>query len=231
MMYEATATTTPSRHKERASWEEDVVHSTLDAALLGHLAFIYDERPQVLPLLFVRVGESVFLHGSTGAHFARLATRGRSLPVSFEVTLVDALVLARSAFSHSANYRSVVAHGEATLVQDDEQKEAVLAALMDKLVPGRNAEARPPRRDELRQTALLELPLSDVAAKVRAGGPLDHDEDLGLPVWAGLRPIVAHWGSPIAADGLSPELTVPSYLREDTCGGGLLSAGSGGLTA
>jgi len=229
-MYEASDTTTPSRHKERASWDESVIHSILDEALLGHLAFIDDERPQVLPLLFVRLGESVFLHGSTGAHFARLAARKGSLLVSFEVTLVDALVLARSAFSHSANYRCVVAHGEATLVREVEEKEAALAALMDKLVPGRNAEARPPRPDELRQTALLELPLTDVAAKVRSGGPLDDDEDLGLPVWAGLRPIVAHWGSPIAADGLAAGLAVPGYLAEETCGGGLLVAGSSALT-
>ncbi|HXY44306.1 MAG TPA: pyridoxamine 5'-phosphate oxidase family protein [Acidimicrobiales bacterium] len=230
-MYEATDTTTPSRHKERASWDEGVVHATLDEAIIGHLAFVDEGRPHVLPLLFVRVGESVFLHGSTGAHFARRCTRGRSLPVSFEVTLFDALVLARSAFSHSANYRSVVAHGEATLVREDAKKEAVLAALMDKLVPGRNAEARPPRPDELRQTALLELPLTDVAAKVRTGGPLDAVEDVDLPVWAGLRPLVTHWGSPIAADGLSSALKVPSYLQADGCGGGHPSARPGALTA
>lgn len=228
-MYKATDPTTPSRHKERASWDEGVVHSILDEALFGHLAFIDDGRPQVLPLLFVRVEDSVFLHSSTGAHFARMAARGRRLLVSFEVTLVDALVLARSAFSHSANYRSVVAHGEARLVPDEVRKEAVLAALMDKLIPGRKAEARAPSPDELRQTALLQLPLTDVGAKVRSGGPLDEEADRGLPVWAGLRPIVVHWGSPLAADDLADGLEPPAYLREATCGAGLLG-GSAALS-
>jgi nitroimidazol reductase NimA-like FMN-containing flavoprotein (pyridoxamine 5'-phosphate oxidase superfamily) len=229
-MYEPSPTTTPSRHKERANWDEELVHSILDEALIGHLAFIDDGRPQLLPLLFVRVANSVYLHGSTGAHFARTAKGGRALLVSFEVTLVDALVLARSAFSHSANYRCVVAHGEARLVTDAGLKEAVLAALMDKLAPGRNSQARAPRPDELRQTAILELRLTDVAAKVRSGGPLDHEEDLGLQIWAGLRPIVAHWGTPIAADGLAPDLAVPSYLTDSACGSGLLGAGAGALT-
>lgn len=229
-MYETTLTTKPSRHSERANWDEDVVHSILDEALLGHLAFVDDGYPQILPLLFVRVGRSIFLHGSTGAHFARMTTRDRSVPVSFEVTLVDGLVLARAAFSHSANYRSVVAHGRATPVGDDEQKEAVLRALMDKLVPGRSADARSPRPDELRQTALMELPLTDVAAKVRSGDPLDASADLGLAVWAGLRPVVAHWGTPVPAQGLSEALAVPAYLLDETCGSGLL-AGSGAITA
>jgi nitroimidazol reductase NimA-like FMN-containing flavoprotein (pyridoxamine 5'-phosphate oxidase superfamily) len=229
-MYQATKTTTPSRHQERASWDEDVVRSILDEAIIGHLAFIDDDRPQVLPLLFVRVDDSVYLHGSTAAHFARRAARNGSLQVSFEVTLIDALVLARSAFSHSANYRSVVAHGEATVVRDEARKAAVLVALMDKLIPGRNAEARGPRPDELRQTALLELPLSDVGAKVRAGRPLDDDGDLELPVWAGIRPIVAHWGAAVAADGLAQDLPVPGYLTEHGCEGGLLGPGAGALT-
>jgi nitroimidazol reductase NimA-like FMN-containing flavoprotein (pyridoxamine 5'-phosphate oxidase superfamily) len=229
-MYQATTTTTPSRHQERANWDGAVICSILDEAIIGHLAFVDDDRPQVLPLLFVRVDDSVYLHGSTGAHFARRATRNGPLQVSFEVTLIDALVLARSAFSHSANYRCVVAHGEASLVRDEARKDAVLAALMDKLIPGRTAEARSPRPDELRKTALLELPLTDVGAKVRDGGPLDDDSDLDLPVWAGLRPIVAHWGAPIPADGLAQDIAVPGYLTDDTCDGGLLGPGPGALT-
>ncbi len=230
-MYQTSDTTTPSRHKERASWDDHVVDSILDEAIIGHLAFVDDGRPQVLPMLFVRVGTSVYLHGSTGAHFARLAKGGRRLPVSFEVTLIDGLVLARSAFSHSANYRCVVAHGEAVLVPEEARKEAALAALMDKLVPGRNDEARSPRPDELRKTALLELPLTDVAAKVRSGSPLDDEADLGLDVWAGVRPIVAHWGTPIDSDDLAEGVRLPSYLSGQTCGSGLLRAGSEAVTA
>jgi hypothetical protein len=140
------------------------------------------------------------------------------LPVTFEVTLVDALVLARSAFSHSANYRCVVAHGVASIVDDPEVKEDVLLKLMDKLVPGRSDDARGPRPDELRKTALLELPLTEVGAKVRSGGPLDDAGDVGLPVWAGLRPVVTHWGAPTAADDLDPAVPLPGYLDPDSCG-------------
>jgi hypothetical protein len=150
--------------------------------------------------------------------------------VSFEATLVDALVLARSAFSHSANYRCVIAHGMASILEDPAHKEAVLAALMDKLVPGRNSDARAPRPDELRKTALLELPLTEVGAKVRTGGPLDDESDLGLGVWAGLRPIVSHWGTPIAADDLQPTVTLPAYLGDDGRCGSVVGGGGAPTT-
>lgn len=205
-------TTTPSRHKERASWDEGVVNAILDEALVGHLAFVEDGRPHILPLLFVRVGRAVFLHGSTGAHFARLVKGGRSLPVSFEVTLLDGLVLARSAFSHSANYRCVIAHGDARLVREEGRKLEVLDALMDKLVPGRLADARPPRPEELRQTGLLELALTDVAAKIRTGDPLDDEEDLRLDVWAGTRPILTAFAPAVASGDLAPGIALPAYL-------------------
>jgi nitroimidazol reductase NimA-like FMN-containing flavoprotein (pyridoxamine 5'-phosphate oxidase superfamily) len=230
-MYEATKATIPSRHNERANHDESVIHSILDHALIGHLAFVDDGLPQILPLLFVRKDRSVYLHGSTGARFSRLAARRGSLAVSFEVTLVDSLVLARSAFSHSANYRCVVAHGEATIVADPGRKQAVLLALMEKLVPGRNDDARGPRPDELRKTAVLELPLTEVGAKLRTGGPLDDESDLGSGVWAGLRPIVCHWGAPIAAADLEPTVAVPAYLAEDGRCGGVLGGGAPATTA
>jgi uncharacterized protein len=213
-MYEPSEATTPSRHKERASSDESVINSILDEALIGHLAFVDDGLPQILPLLFVRVGHSVYVHGSTGARFSRMAARGGPLAVSFEVTLVDGLVLARSAFSHSANYRCVIAHGPATIVRDDRKKEEVLTALMDKLVPGRESDARGPRPDELKKTAVLELPLTEVGAKVRTGGPLDDESDLGLAVWAGVLPIVCHWGAPVPADNLEPTVVLPGYLSD-----------------
>jgi hypothetical protein len=231
-MYEPSEATMPSRHKERASSDDDVINSILDEAIIGHLAFVDDGLPQILPLLFVRVDGSVYLHGSTGARFARMAARAGQLAVSFEVTLVDGLVLARSAFSHSANYRCVICHGSATIVQDAGLKEAVLLAMMDKLVPGRNTDARGPRPDELRKTAVLELPLTEVGAKVRSGGPLDDEGDLGIPVWAGIRPIVARWGAPIPADNLEATIAVPGYLGDGACGlPGHAGAGAGALTA
>lgn len=229
-MCESGEETIPSRHPERGTHDAAVIRSILDAALIGHLAFVADGRPQILPLLFVRVGDSVYLHGSTGAHFARMAVKSSGLPVSFEVTLVDGLVLARSAFSHSANYRSVIAHGEASLVRDEAEKTAVLAALMDKLLPGRNSDARPPAQMELRKTALLELPLTSVGAKVRTGGPLDDEADLGLDVWAGVRPVVVAWGDPIASPDLRPGISVPDYLKPATPVGVTRDASAGGLT-
>jgi nitroimidazol reductase NimA-like FMN-containing flavoprotein (pyridoxamine 5'-phosphate oxidase superfamily) len=229
-MYEVNRTTTPSRHAERASFDEQVIHSILDEALIGHLAFIDGGSPHILPMLFVRSGGSMYVHSSTGAHPARMAAREGTLKVSFEVTLVDALVLARSAFSHSANYRCVVTHGELTLVNEPERKDAVLRALMDKLLPGRGDDARSPTRDELRKTAVMELPLVDVGAKVRTGGPLDDDSDLGLDVWAGIQPIVCQRGTAVPADGLRVGIELPAYLAAGAAGAGGAAgaAGAGG---
>lgn len=227
-VYERHETTTPSRHPERASYDAEVVHAVLDASLIGHVGFIAGGRPQVLPLLFVRVGSTVYLHSSTGARFARMAARQGGIELCLEATLVDALVLARSAFNHSANYRAVVVHGRATLVSVPAEKDAVLVALMDKLVPGRSADARMPDEKELRQTAVLALPLEEVGAKVRSGDPSDDEDDLGLPVWAGLRPIVASWGTPQPSADLRPDIALPGYLRESVAGAGS-GVGSAGV--
>jgi nitroimidazol reductase NimA-like FMN-containing flavoprotein (pyridoxamine 5'-phosphate oxidase superfamily) len=231
-VYYQQVTTTPSRHAERATYDEDVVHAILDEALLGHLGFVADGRPQVLPLLFVRVGSTLYLHSSTGAKPARMAARLKAIEVCFEVTLVDGLVLARSAFSHSANYRSVIAHGPASLVGAAAEKDAVLTALMDKLLPGRSADARMPDEAELRQTAVLALPLDEVGAKVRSGDPLDSEKDLGLAVWAGVRPIVAAWGTPEPSADLRPGIELPPYLSQpagDRPMDGLLAQAGGAL--
>jgi nitroimidazol reductase NimA-like FMN-containing flavoprotein (pyridoxamine 5'-phosphate oxidase superfamily) len=231
-LYEKQETTTPSRHPERVCYDEAVVHAVLDEALLAHVGFVVKERPQVLPLLFVRVGQTVYLHSSTGARPARMAARQGGIELCIEVTLVDALVLARSAFNHSANYRSVVAHGRAALVDSATEKDAVLVALMDKLVPGRSADARLPDETELRQTAVLALPLDEVGAKIRTGDPSDDEEDMGLSVWAGLRPIVTSWGAAQPSADLSPGIALPGYLAPAGPGPGRSGAGrSGGMLA
>lgn len=214
-MYHPTPATTPSRLAERARYDAETVHAILDEALIGHLAFVADDRPQLLPMLFVRCGSTLYLHGSTGQHPARMAARRGGLDVAFEVTLVDALVLARSAFHHSANYRAVVAHGRATVVADEDEKRRVLDELMDKLVPGRVGDARGPASDELRQTAVLALPLVEVSAKVRTGDPADDDEDLGRPTWAGLLPLTSGRGVPVPAADLAAGIALPAYLAGD----------------
>ncbi|MGA2804133.1 MAG: pyridoxamine 5'-phosphate oxidase family protein [Acidimicrobiales bacterium] len=210
-MYKPTSASTPSRHPDRASYDAATVHEILDAALICHVGFVADDRPQVLPMTFVRIGSAVYLHASTGAHMARMAVRRGGLEVALEVSIVDALVFARAGFNHSLNYRSVVAHGMATLV-DDEAKKASLDALLEKLAPGRSLDVRAATEAELRQTAVLALPLVDVSAKIRTGPPADDPEDLSLTSWAGLVPIREVRGTPEASPDLAPGIALPRYL-------------------
>jgi nitroimidazol reductase NimA-like FMN-containing flavoprotein (pyridoxamine 5'-phosphate oxidase superfamily) len=212
-MYSPTRTTTPSRLADRARYDAETVHAILDEALICHVGFIAGDRPQVLPMLFVRSGPTVYLHASTGAHVARIAARERGVEVAVEATIVDALVLARSAFHHSANYRAVVAHGTATVVADPGRKEEVLEALMEKMAPGRTDQVRAPNEIELRQTAVLALPLAEVSAKIRTGPPADDLEDLSLGHWAGLWPIREVRGTPEPAADLMAGISLPAHLR------------------
>jgi nitroimidazol reductase NimA-like FMN-containing flavoprotein (pyridoxamine 5'-phosphate oxidase superfamily)/RimJ/RimL family protein N-acetyltransferase len=208
--YQRTARTTPKRLAERASYDAALVHAVLDEAYVCHLGFVVDGDPRVLPTLHARVGDTLYLHGSTGSR-PLLAARDGGLPVCVTVTLIDGLVLARSQFHHSVNYRSVVAHGTARLVTDEAERAAAFAALVDKVMPGRAADSRPPSRKELAQTAMLALPLAEVSAKVRAAGVADDDEDLGLPHWAGVVPLRLQTGLPVPAEALAVPL--PDYLR------------------
>ncbi|MGO9581363.1 MAG: pyridoxamine 5'-phosphate oxidase family protein [Acidimicrobiales bacterium] len=212
-MYNPTRLTTPSRHADRASYDAASVHQILDEALICHVGFVAEGHPQVLPMLFVRVGSTVFLHSSTGARMARTAAHQAGIEIALEATVLDALVLARSAFNHSANYRSVVVHGTATLVRDAQVKEDVLEALMEKLVPGRTAGVRAPTEDELRQTAVLALPLVEVSAKIRTGPPVDEPEDLSLGCWAGIWPVRVARGTPEPSPDLGPGIELPAYLQ------------------
>ncbi|GAA1812117.1 GNAT family N-acetyltransferase [Planosporangium flavigriseum] len=210
-MYATTPRTTALRYRDRLSYDADVVHAILDEAYLCHLGFVVDGEPRVLPTLHVRVDDTLYVHGSTGSR-PLLAARGPSgLPVSVAVTLLDGLVLARSQFDHSANYRSVVAHGVARLVEDENEKRRILNTLMDKLGAGRAADSRPPTDRELTQTAVLALPLREVSAKVRAGGVKDDPADYALPHWAGVVPLRLVPGSPQPDAGVT--VPVPAYLR------------------
>ncbi|MFF8438027.1 pyridoxamine 5'-phosphate oxidase family protein [Streptomyces bacillaris] len=213
--YAPTARTVPTRAKERASYDRELVHSILDAAYLCHLGFVRDGAPVVLPTLYGRVGERLYVHGSTGSRPLRNARAAADpgLPVCLTVTHVDALVLARSAFHHSINYRSVVVHGTATTVTDPEERRIALDAIVDQAVPGRSRDARPANTKELAATAVIRLDLDEVSAKVRTGGPNDEPEDLTLPHWTGIVPLTRGYGSPVPADDLDPAVGVPEYLR------------------
>ena len=213
--YTKTARTTPKRMSERASYDAELVHSVLDEAYVCHLGFVVDGEPRVLPTLHARVGDVIYLHGSTGSR-PLLAARDGDLRVCVTVTLIDGLVLARSQFHHSANYRSVVAHGTARLVTDPGERAEAFAALVDKVAPGRAADSRPPNAKELAQTAVLALPLREVSAKIRTGGVKDDAQDMDLSHWAGVVPLSLAAGQPEPAPGvLAP---VPGYLRPAATG-------------
>ena len=209
--YRQTARTTTTRHGERGSYDRDAVHALLDEQLLCHLGYVVDGAPRVLPTLIVRVGETIYLHGSTGATPLLGARRSPDgLPVCVTVTAMDALVLARSQFNHSANYRSMVAHGTARLVTDAETKRAVLSALVEKVGAGRSAQSRPPTTAELAATAVLALDLDEVSLKRRAAGAMDEPEDLDLPYWAGVVPLRVTAGFGIPEAGVTAP--APDYV-------------------
>ncbi|ORT60967.1 hypothetical protein BKD26_07190 [Streptomyces sp. CB03238] len=211
--YQPTDRTVPTRSRDRASYDRELVHAILDEAYVCHLGFVRDGAPVVLPTLYGRVGERLYVHGSSGSRPLRMAGQADpGLAVCLTVTHVDGLVLARSAFHHSINYRSVVVHGIAHQVTDPDEKRAALDALVDHVVPGRSADSRPANAKELAATAVLRLDLDEVSAKLRTGGPNDDPEDLTLPHWTGVVPLQTTYGTPIPASDLAPAIPVPSYV-------------------
>ncbi|MFJ6938491.1 pyridoxamine 5'-phosphate oxidase family protein [Streptomyces sp. NPDC101132] len=211
--YAPTERTVPTRSAQRAAYDRETVHSILDTAYVCHLGFVRDGAPVVLPTLYARVGETLYVHGSTGSRPVRMAgAADPGLPVCLTVTHVDGLVLARSAFHHSINYRSVVVHGTAHRVTDEAERRTALDALVDHVVPGRSADSRPANAKELAATAVLRLELDEVSAKIRTGGPNDDAEDLSLPYWAGVVPVAPAYGTPLASDDLDPAVALPPYL-------------------
>lgn len=211
--YTPTDRTVPTRSKERAAYDHELVHAILDEGYVCHLGFVRDGAPVVLPTLYGRIGERLYVHGSTGSRPLRMTGQADpGLPVCLTVTHVDGLVLARSAFHHSMNYRSVVVHGIAHQVTDPDEKRAALDALVDQVVPGRSYDSRPANTKELAATAVIRLDLNEVSAKLRTGGPNDDAEDLSLPHWTGVVPLSKGHGTPIPADDLAPGIELPDYL-------------------
>lgn len=194
--YPLTPRTSLRRLPARASYDRDVVHAILDEGLVAHLGMSTEIGPRVIPTTYGRIEDTVYVHGSVANHAFRTAATG--IEVCLVVTLLDGLVMARSAFHHSMNYRSVVVYGTATTVTDPSEKRAALDVIVNKSVPGRADEARPPTELELRSTLVLALPLVEVSAKIRTGGPIDDEADLDWPVWAGVIPLHLQAGEPIA---------------------------------
>lgn len=206
--YQPTGRTQVRRLPERGLYDRATVHAILDEGFICHVAFTIDGQSYALPTAYARVGETVYLHGSSGS---RLGLRP-GMPVCITVTLLDGLVLARAAFHHSLNYRSVMVLGRTRLVTDPEEKDAALSAFVEHIVSGRGADVRPGNSKELAATAVLAVPLEEVSAKVRQGDPKDDEEDYDLPAWAGVLPLALVPGAPAPDPRLDPAITVPSYV-------------------
>jgi nitroimidazol reductase NimA-like FMN-containing flavoprotein (pyridoxamine 5'-phosphate oxidase superfamily) len=203
------------RLPQRGVYDRAAVHAILDEGLVCHVGFVADGHPFVIPTTYARVGDRLYIHGSAASRMLRVVRDG--IPVSVTVTLIDGLVLARSAFHHSMNYRSVVALGTAREVTDPAEKLAALDAIVEHVVPGRTGQTRPPSANELKGTLVLTLPLDEVSAKVRSGPPLDDEEDYALPHWAGVIPLRLEPKAPIAdprlPSGVEAPIAVQRYRR------------------
>lgn len=184
------------RIKDRARYERETAYAILDAGFLAHVGFCVEGQPFVIPMLYARDGDALLLHGSIASRLVHKL--GDGVEACVEVTHVDGLVLARSHFHHSANYRSVVAFGRARTLADAQEKTAALAHFVDSMLPGRAAESRPPDRNELAATAVLHFSIVDISAKIRSGGAKDDKADLDLPHWAGVIPMSQRYGAPQA---------------------------------
>ncbi|WP_193197177.1 pyridoxamine 5'-phosphate oxidase family protein [Nostoc sp. MG11] len=202
------------RVSQRGNYERQVIYEILDEGLVCHLGFAVDGQPFVIPTAYGRVEDQVYIHGSPASRMLRSLQTG--IEVCLTVTLLDGLVLARSAFHHSMNYRSVVIFGTATIVQDAEQKLAALQAFTDHVVPRRWAQVRQPSRQELQGTLVLSLPLAEASAKVRTGPPLDDEADYALPVWAGVVPLQLVAGKAIADSRVQSTINIPAEVQNYT---------------
>ena len=208
--YAPGARSTLVRRPLRGRYDKAGVHAVLDAGLICHVGYVVDGRPVVTPTMYWREGGRVYWHGARDSRPIQAAQQG----VCFTVSLTDGLVLARSAFKHSVNYRAVMAFGEARLVIDKERKLGALRGMIERLYPGRWASIRPPSPAELAAVSVVSLELRDVSAKVRDDPPLDSEDDLKLPVWAGVLPLALQAGEPVPCARLAAGVGFPAQLRE-----------------
>lgn len=198
------------RLPNRGSHEPEVVHAILDAGFIAHVGFQQNGQPFVIPTLYGREGDKLYLHGSAASRMLRELEKG--VPACVTVTLVDGLVLARSAFHHSINYRSVVVFGTARRIETDDQKMHGLRTISEHLLAGRWEDVRGPNERELKATAVLEFLIEEASAKVRQGPPADDEEDYGLPIWAGVVPLNLEAKTPVPDSRLIEDVETPEYL-------------------
>jgi len=207
-----TPRTTLKRLPKRGSHEREVINQILDEGFICHVGFVVEGQPFVIPTGYARVDDRLLIHGSQASRTLRAL--GKGIDVCVTVTLIDGLVLARSAFHHSMNYRSVVIFGNASVIDDQEEKFKALFALSEHIVPGRWNEVREPTESELQQTTVLSLAIDEASAKIRTGPPLDDEEDYALAVWAGVVPLRVIAEQPVSDPRLSAGIESPTYARQ-----------------
>jgi uncharacterized protein len=199
------------REPQRAVYDRNLVNRILDEAFICHVGFAVDDQPFVIPTSYGRHEDVLYIHGSAASRMLRNVSGGT--PMCVTVTLIDGLVLARSIFNHSMNYRSVVVLGTGTPIEDREEKLTALRLLSEHIVPGRWSEARQPNEKELRATTILRVPIQEFSAKVREGPVVDDEEDYAFPVWAGVLPIKLITGDPINDSRLDEKISIPEYVK------------------
>jgi uncharacterized protein len=199
------------REAHRAVYDREIIYRILDEGFLCHIGFSVDGQPFVIPTSYGRKDANLYIHGSAASRMLRQMNNG--VPVCFTVTLLDGLVLARSVFNHSMNYRSVVILGKATLVEDPAEKLAALRILSEHILPGRWGDSRQPNERELKQTWVLRLPIDEFSAKVRTGPAIDDEEDYSFPTWAGVIPLEMKAGVPINDERLDAGRELPEYVK------------------
>jgi uncharacterized protein len=209
--YVATQRTRVVREPQRAVYDRSAAYKILDEGFICHVGFVVDGQPFVIPTGYGRSGDNLYIHGSAASRMLRNLDKGVAVCVA--VTLLDGLVLARSIFNHSMNYRSVVVLGTAVAVQDPEEKLKALRALSEHILPGRWAESRQPNEKELKATLVMRLPIEEFSAKVRQGPPIDDEEDLSFPTWAGVIPLEMVPGTPISDPKLDAGRKVSEYAK------------------
>ena len=205
-----TKRTSVKRIPKRGNYDRDVINAILDEAFFCHVGFVSQGQPYVIPTGFARIGDEIMLHGSAASRMMRNLCEG--IDVCVTVMLVDGLVLARSAFHHSMNYRSVVILGRAEMVADDDEKNAALEAFTEHIIPGRWPQVRWPTPLELKATTVLKLSITEASAKIRTGDPVDDDEDYTLNTWAGVLPLSIQSGEPISDTKLTKCIAVPDHV-------------------
>ncbi len=209
-----TERTTLKRLPKRGVYDHDVIYSILDEGLICHVGFVVDGKPFVIPTGYARSGDRLFIHGSGASRMLRALSKG--IEVCVTVTLLDGLVLARSAFHHSMNYRSVLVFGTASVVEDEREKLEALRLFSEHIIEGRWAEVRPPTANELKATLVLTLPLEEASAKMRMGPPLDDEVDYEMQVWAGEIPFSITAGAPVSDPRLADDINPPAYACDYT---------------